>query len=49
MLRMNWLGTSESSSSDSRYRNSETHRLRSPKSNAFMLRVTRASAFGRSS
>jgi hypothetical protein len=37
MLGMNWLGTRESSS-DPRYRNSETHRLRSLKSKAFMLR-----------
>jgi len=31
MLGMNWLGTRESSS-DPRYRNGETHRLRSLKS-----------------
>jgi hypothetical protein len=46
MLPMNWLGTSESSS-DSRYRNSETHQLRSPRSKPFMLRVTKGEGIRR--
>jgi len=48
MLRMNRLGNSEPSA-DSSVSERRTHWLGSPKSKAFVLRATRASAFARSS